>query len=79
MKVVADARKLGDGFDPETRELRRIADPGQQEQARRVDRAGAQDDVGGGMSPLGPTLVVVLDTGAAIRVDGEPVHVRTQL
>ena len=43
MQVATDAGEIDGDIDPEARELAAVADPGEHEQLRRLDRAGADD------------------------------------
>ena len=55
LQVLADARQVVDDVDAERLELAGVADAGELEQLRRVDRAAAEDHLAG-LDPLGPDL-----------------------
>ena len=55
LQVLADARQVVDDVDAERLELAGVADPGELEQLRRVDRAAAEDHLAG-LDPLRPVL-----------------------
>ena len=71
MEVLADAGQIDGRLDADGLQLPRIADPGQEEELRRFDRAGADDDLAGRVGPVGPAVLEVLDTGAAAVLDDQ--------
>ena len=72
MEVLADPRQVDQHRNADGLQPARRADAGQQQQLRRVDRAGADDHLARGGRGLGATVADVLDAGAAPAVEQQP-------
>ena len=61
VEVPPDARQVHDRLDADGPELVRVADPRQQQELRRFDRAGADDDLARGVGAVVAAALAVLD------------------
>ena len=69
-KFLPDAGQVDDGSMPSRLELLRVADAGEQQQLRRLDRAAADDDLAAErVRPVRPAVLDVLDARAAAVLD----------
>ena len=75
LQVLADAREVVHDADAERLELGRVADPGDLQQLRRVDRAAAEDHLAR-LDPLGPDPARYLDPDRARAVEQDAVDER---
>ena len=75
LQVLADAREVVDDVDPERLELARVADAGELQQLRRVDRAAAEDHLAG-LDPLRPDPARDLDADRPRAVEEHAIHER---
>ena len=76
VQVAPDAGQVGDDVDPEAAELVGRADAREQQQLRRLDRAGADDDLALGADPLDRAVPDDLDADAARALEEQPLRVR---
>ena len=65
LEVLPDPGQVGHDVDAQGAQLGGRADPGQQEQLRRADRARAHDHLTGGAGLGGCAVTEVADAGAA--------------
>ena len=79
LQVLADAGQVVDDVDPETAERPRVADAGELEHLRRVDRTAAQDDLGAARPLDLAAPVAVLDADRARALEEQSRDVRPTL
>ena len=79
LQVLADARQVVDDVDAERLQLGGVADAGQLQQLRRVDRAAADDDLVGVRPPGRPAAEVERDARRPRAVEHQPAHERVGL
>ncbi|MDT4887935.1 hypothetical protein FQZ97_1244320 [compost metagenome] len=71
LEVLADARQVMNNINPQGLQLLGITDPGQQQQLRRTERTGTENDLVPGMAHLLFALDFVLHTDGFLTLEDQ--------